>query len=377
MAIAAPRPHIEAPTQETGTLPRIPERERRRASSITMPRIAPGRYLAIEDGDDVVLLRARRDLMHIGRSPAADIVLDDASVSRRHALVTRRGETTVILDDRSLNGVQVNGVRVTEKPSSHDGDTVLIGHVVAALRRTRLRSFDPPDRAVFGLAGPDRLVLSRSSCRRARITPGSSSSRCCWRGWRSRSRRRSSPPPCRRSSASTAPTRRRAAWILTGYLLAASVATPIVGKLGDLFGRGRVLTIVLLVFAAGSAVCALAPSLGVLVARARHPGRRRRDLPARVRDHPRDVPARAGGDRDRRDQRDVRHRRRRRARDRGPDRRGARRVVAVLARPDGAAGRVRDLALRPARGARARTRRSTGSAPRCSRVALASLLYGL
>ena len=34
-----------------------------------------------------------------------------------------------------------------------------------------------------------------------------------------------------------------AAWILTGYLLAASVATPIVGKLGDLFGRGRVLTL--------------------------------------------------------------------------------------------------------------------------------------
>jgi EmrB/QacA subfamily drug resistance transporter len=56
-----------------------------------------------------------------------------------------------------------------------------------------------------------------------------------------------------------------AAWILTGYLLAASVATPIVGKLGDLFGRGRVLTVVLLIFAVGSAVCALAPSLAVLV----------------------------------------------------------------------------------------------------------------
>ncbi|HET6551860.1 MAG TPA: MFS transporter [Solirubrobacter sp.] len=55
------------------------------------------------------------------------------------------------------------------------------------------------------------------------------------------------------------------AWILTGYLLAASVATPIVGKLGDLFGRARVLTAVLLVFAVGSVVCALAPSLGVLV----------------------------------------------------------------------------------------------------------------
>src|SRR3954447_13270033 len=56
-----------------------------------------------------------------------------------------------------------------------------------------------------------------------------------------------------------------AAWILTGYLLAASVATPIIGKLGDLFGRGKVLTMVLLVFAVGSVVCALAGSLPVLI----------------------------------------------------------------------------------------------------------------
>src|SRR3954452_15147490 len=56
-----------------------------------------------------------------------------------------------------------------------------------------------------------------------------------------------------------------AAWILTGYLLAASIATPIIGKLGDLFGRGKVLTVVLLVFAVGSVVCALAGSLGALV----------------------------------------------------------------------------------------------------------------
>ena len=57
-----------------------------------------------------------------------------------------------------------------------------------------------------------------------------------------------------------------AAWIFTGYLLSASVATPIVGKLGDLYGRGRVLTAVLLVFALGSVVCALSTSLLVLVA---------------------------------------------------------------------------------------------------------------
>jgi EmrB/QacA subfamily drug resistance transporter len=56
------------------------------------------------------------------------------------------------------------------------------------------------------------------------------------------------------------------AWILTGYLLAASVATPIIGKLGDLFGRAKALTVVLVVFSVGSAICALAGSLGLLVA---------------------------------------------------------------------------------------------------------------
>ena len=55
-------------------------------------------------------------------------------------------------------------------------------------------------------------------------------------------------------------------WVLTAFLLSASVATPIVGKLGDLFGKGRVLTIVLLLFALGGTVCALAGSIGVLIA---------------------------------------------------------------------------------------------------------------
>ena len=128
MAIAAPRPQqTEAPTQETGTLPRLEEQERRRVS-LTLPRIAPGRYLAMEDGEDILLFFLAAENMHIGRSPAADILLDDASVSRRHALVTKRGETTVILDDRSLNGVQVNGVRVSEAELK-DGDVVLVGHV--------------------------------------------------------------------------------------------------------------------------------------------------------------------------------------------------------------------------------------------------------
>src|SRR3954468_16326548 len=55
-------------------------------------------------------------------------------------------------------------------------------------------------------------------------------------------------------------------WVLTGYLLSASVCTPLAGKLGDLFGKGRVLTYVLAIFSVGSIVCALAGSIEVLVA---------------------------------------------------------------------------------------------------------------
>jgi EmrB/QacA subfamily drug resistance transporter len=57
-----------------------------------------------------------------------------------------------------------------------------------------------------------------------------------------------------------------ASWILSGFLLSASVATPIVGKLGDVFGKGRVLTIVLLLFSCGGVVCALSNSIGVVIA---------------------------------------------------------------------------------------------------------------
>jgi pSer/pThr/pTyr-binding forkhead associated (FHA) protein len=87
--------------------------------------LAPGRYLAIPDGDGVVVLRLGR-LTRIGRRPSADIVLDDATVSRRHALVLERAGAPVIADDRSRNGVYVNGKRIREARLRH-GDEVQIG----------------------------------------------------------------------------------------------------------------------------------------------------------------------------------------------------------------------------------------------------------
>jgi EmrB/QacA subfamily drug resistance transporter len=55
-------------------------------------------------------------------------------------------------------------------------------------------------------------------------------------------------------------------WVLTVYLLTASVATPIVGRLGDMFGKERMLLVTLGFFGLGSLVAALSHSIAVLVA---------------------------------------------------------------------------------------------------------------
>ena len=96
-----------------------------RAAAVAIWRLAPGRYLAIPDGDEIVVLPLGR-LTRIGRRATSDIVLDDTTVSRRHALVLEREGAPVIADDRSLNGVFVNGQRVTEARLRH-GDEVRIG----------------------------------------------------------------------------------------------------------------------------------------------------------------------------------------------------------------------------------------------------------
>jgi EmrB/QacA subfamily drug resistance transporter len=57
-----------------------------------------------------------------------------------------------------------------------------------------------------------------------------------------------------------------ATWILTAYLLSASVATPVVGRLGDMFGKKRMLVITLWVLALGTLLAAFASTLALLIA---------------------------------------------------------------------------------------------------------------
>lgn len=86
----------------------------------------PGRYLVFQDGGTTRTMALTADSMRIGRSLSADLRFEDPTVSRRHAVLVGEPDGVRVLDDRSLNGVFVNGKRV----SSHalrDGDEILIG----------------------------------------------------------------------------------------------------------------------------------------------------------------------------------------------------------------------------------------------------------
>lgn len=86
----------------------------------------PGSYLSFHDDERLTIFPITGEWTRIGRSIAADIRLDDPTVSRRHALLVKQDDDVRLLDDRSLNGVFVNGERVEWCPLS-DGDRIVVG----------------------------------------------------------------------------------------------------------------------------------------------------------------------------------------------------------------------------------------------------------
>lgn len=88
----------------------------------------PGRYLVCRsDGGEIGCYPLEHGWTRIGRSVAADVRLDDPSVSRRHALLVSEPDASLrVLDDRSLNGVFVNRSLV-EWARLEDGDELTIG----------------------------------------------------------------------------------------------------------------------------------------------------------------------------------------------------------------------------------------------------------
>lgn len=89
--------------------------------------------LLLFDGTEYTLHEFSGQSLRIGRSATADIELDDPMISRKHAVIEHTGGAARVLDDRSLNGIFVNGERVAEQSALRDGDEVQIGGFVLKL----------------------------------------------------------------------------------------------------------------------------------------------------------------------------------------------------------------------------------------------------
>ncbi|HTD53117.1 MAG TPA: FHA domain-containing protein, partial [Thermoanaerobaculia bacterium] len=90
----------------------------------------------------------------IGRSNENDIVLNDFSVSRRHAYLKKENGAWVLYDNQSTNGIRVNDRAVPRSPVV-DGDQALVG--------TFLLRFREEAEAAVPLTGK-RLMDSTSTC---------------------------------------------------------------------------------------------------------------------------------------------------------------------------------------------------------------------
>jgi len=91
---------------------------------------APHRpMLVVISGNDVGTRRAVDQSLFIGRDPACELVLNDALVSSRHAMVEDRGDSWTLVDLGSTNGTSVNGEKGREFALSPN-DKIAVGRTV-------------------------------------------------------------------------------------------------------------------------------------------------------------------------------------------------------------------------------------------------------
>jgi pSer/pThr/pTyr-binding forkhead associated (FHA) protein len=96
----------------------------------------------------------------IGRLPECDVLLNDTLVSRMHARISVQGDSVVVEDLHSTNGVYVNGVRVGHSTVLCEGDRILIG-------TTEFSLFESRDSSLMRL----RAARPASWVRGDRVTP--------------------------------------------------------------------------------------------------------------------------------------------------------------------------------------------------------------
>lgn len=101
--------------------PEDPKDRRVRVSGVAL--IADGHKFVLANGENV-----------LGRDPEAEVFLDDAAVSRRHARITVRGSRATLEDLGSKNGTFLDGKRVTAPTPLGDAGAILLGSVLVTVR---------------------------------------------------------------------------------------------------------------------------------------------------------------------------------------------------------------------------------------------------
>lgn len=99
----------------------------------------------------------------IGRSRSCDIVLNDATASRAHAVLFRRESGWLVTDTNSKAGTFLNGTRVRQNAPVLPGDTIAMGSTALMLKRTAdVRGMKTPPRPLGRAASPSSLLRAVS-----------------------------------------------------------------------------------------------------------------------------------------------------------------------------------------------------------------------
>ena len=103
----------------------------------------------------------------VGRNASCQIILDDALVSRRHALFTVEGDEIFVEDLQSRNGVLVNGQRIPEPTVLQLGDVVTIGgqelHLLQGFETVeRIPRAAPANKATIPRLSPPEMTVEYS-----------------------------------------------------------------------------------------------------------------------------------------------------------------------------------------------------------------------
>ncbi len=82
---------------------------------------------SLVDATNGHIIDISRSETSIGRAKACDFIISDISVSRFHAVLSRRSAGWMIFDTNSTSGIKLNGKKIEKKAVLKDGDSLIFG----------------------------------------------------------------------------------------------------------------------------------------------------------------------------------------------------------------------------------------------------------